>query len=221
MDFWVGSGWVVSAAGSHPIPYFKPSPFMIDLLQIATDVAGQALSHGAHAAASTNPIERIAGGFHVEVKTLLAQIVSLLLIFAALYFAAWKKVLAVLDERRNKIADGLQYAEEMKSKLADAERHQAETLKAAALEAKEITAQAQKTAKDIIEKTQADAQRRAEELIAQTRENLTLERKQMLAEVKEHASRMVALTAARVLGKELDAKEQARFVESAAKELTR
>lgn len=192
---------------------------MIDLLQIAADVAGHAVEHGAHAVAASNPVEKIATSFHVEIKTLLAQIVSFLLIFAALYFGAWKKVLDVLEQRRTKIADGLQYAEEMKTQLAEAERKQAETLKAAALEAKEITAQAQKTAKEIIEKTQRDTQRKAEEMIAQTRENLTLERKQMLAEVKEHASRMVALTAERVLSRELNDAERNRFAESAASEI--
>jgi len=192
---------------------------MIDLLQIATEVAGHAVEHGAHAVAASNPVEKIASGFHIELKTLLAQIVSFLLIFAALYFGAWKKVLNVLDERRTKIADGLQYAEEMKTKLAEAERQQSETLKAAAVEAKEITAQAQKTAKEIVEKTQAEAQRKAEEMVAQTRENLSLERKQMLAEVKEHASKMIAITAARVLSKELDDGERAKFTDRALKEL--
>lgn len=194
---------------------------MIDLLQIAADVAGHAVEHGANAVAATNPVEKIATGFHVEIKTLLAQILSFLLIFAALYFGAWKKVLDVLEERRTKIADGLQYAEQMKTQLEASERKQAETLKAAALEAKEITGQAQKTAKEIIEKTHRETQRKTEEMIAQTRENLTLERKQMLAEVKEHASRMVALTASRVLSRELDDAERSRFTESAVKELSK
>ncbi len=194
---------------------------MIDLLQIATEVAGHAVEHGTHAVAASNPVEKIANLFHVEVKMLAAQIVSFLLIFIALYFGAWKKVLNVLEERKTKIADGLQYAEEMKTKLAEAERKQSETLKEAALEAKEIIAQSQKAAKDMIEKTQSDAQRKAEEIIAQTRENLSLERKQMVAEVKEHASRMVAITAAKVLGRELDESERTKFSESAVNELSK
>ena len=194
---------------------------MIDLLQISTEVATHAIEAGGHAVAASNPVEQIAQGFHLELQTLLSQIVSLLLIFTALYFLAWKKVLIVLEERRNKIADGLQYAEEMKTKLAEAERKQSETLKEAAAEAKEITAQAQKTAKEIVEKTQAEAHRKAEELVAQTRENLSLERKQMLAEVKEHASKMVAITAAKVLSKELNETDRVKFTESAVQELNK
>jgi len=194
---------------------------MIDLLQITAEAAGHVVEHGANVVAAANPIEKIASGFHIEVETLVAQIVSFLMIFAALYFGAWKKVLGVIDERRTKIADGLQYAEEMKSKLADAELKQAETLKAAAMEAKEITAQAQITAKEFIEKTQLEAQHKAEELIAQTRENLSLERKQMLAEVKEHASKMIALTAMKVLSRELSEDERSKFSENAVNEFTK
>ena len=194
---------------------------MIDLLQIATEVAGHAVEHGTQAVAASNPVEKIASLFHVEVKMLAAQIVSFLLIFIALYFGAWKKVLNVLEERKTKIADGLQYAEEMKTKLEEAERKQSETLREAALEAKEIIAQSQQAAKDIIEKTQSDAQRKSEEIVAQTRENLSLERKQMVAEVKEHASRMVAITAAKVLGRELDDGERTKFSESAVNELSK
>ena len=194
---------------------------MIDLLQITAEAAGHVVEHGAQAVAASNPVEKLASIFHIEKELLAAQIVSFLMIFAALYFGAWKKVLQVLEERRTKIADGLQYAEEMKTKLAEAERQQSEALKAAALEAKEITAQAQKTAKEIVEKMQVEAQYKAEEIIAQTRENLSLERRQMLAEVKEHASKMIAITAAKVLGKELDANERAKFAESAAKELSK
>lgn len=194
---------------------------MINLLQISSEAVSHAVEAGSHAVASGNPIEKLASGFHIEVSTLIAQIVSFLLIFAALRYLAWGPILKILDERRTKIADGLQYAEEMKTKLADAERKQTETLKEAAMEAKQITVEAQSTAKEIIAKTQSEAQRKAEELVAQTRETLTLERKQMMTEVKEHAAHLVALTTAKVLSRELSDSEKASFTEKAVKELNK
>ena len=48
------------------------------------------------------------------------------------YKFAVKPITATLDERQQKIADGLQYAEEMKVQLAAAERERAEKIKEAA-----------------------------------------------------------------------------------------
>jgi F-type H+-transporting ATPase subunit b len=192
---------------------------MIEFIPLTTKAVFLAASTAAHAASDSNPVSKLAGNFHVEWSTLTAQLVSFLLIIAALRFLMWKPLLKTLDERRAKIADGLQYAEEMKSKLADAERQQAETIKEAAMEAKRITVEAQQTAKAFIERTQAESQRKAEELVAQTRDALTQERKQMLAEVKEHATHLVALTTARVLQKELGDADRKRFIEAASREL--
>ena len=192
---------------------------MTDLLKIASEVATHAVESGAHAAAASNPVEALATGFHVEVEKLISQIVSILIIFGAFRLLAWKPILQILDERRRKISDGLQYAEEMKSKLAESERKQAELLKEAALEAKRIQTEAQNSARALAEKSQADAQRKAEELVTSTRESLGLERKQMLAELKEHAAKLVATTTAKVLQRELNDSEKSRFTESAVSEL--
>ena len=194
---------------------------MLDLLQISSEAISHVAEATTHAAASENTITRLAGNFGVDLPTLTAQIVSFLLVFVLLRYLAWGPILKILDERRTKIADGLQYAEEMKAKLADAERKQAETLKEAALEARQITTDAQKSAKEMIEKSQTEAQHKAEELIAQTRESLTLERRQMMTEVKEHAAHLVALTTSKVLSRELSDAERKRYAEQAVQELSK
>jgi F-type H+-transporting ATPase subunit b len=193
---------------------------MIDLLQIASESAHHVVEAGAHAVTTADPLDAMLPGFKLEVGKLISQILSIVIIFGMLRLLAWKPILKILDDRRNKIADGLQYAEEMKTKLAEAERKQSEILKEASLEAKSIQEQAQKSAREFVEKTQVEAQRKAEELVSQTRESLTLERKQMLAEVKAHASELIATTTAAVLRRELDAGEQARYTERAVKELS-
>jgi F-type H+-transporting ATPase subunit b len=190
---------------------------MIDLLQIASDTAYHASDAAAQGA---GPVDAIVTGFKLEVGKLISQIVSILVIFILLRLLAWNPILKILDERRDKIADGLQYAEEMKTKLAEAERKQSEILKEASMEAKTIQDDAQKSVREFVERTHTEAQRKAEELVAQTRESLTLERKQMLAEVKEHAAQLIATTAGTVLKRELDASEKSRFSESAVKELS-
>jgi F-type H+-transporting ATPase subunit b len=193
---------------------------MIDLIQLSVEALGHAAQEAGHAtAASANPVEQLASVFHVEWATLFAQMLSFGLIFLALRLFAWGPLVKTMEERRQKIADGLQYAEEMRSKLADAERKQSEVLKEAALEAKKMVSEAEKSARQLVEKTQLDAQRRAEEMIARTRESLSQEKQQMLAELRTHAAQLVALTASKVLSKELSTAEMTRYAERAAKEI--
>ena len=102
--------------------------------QIAADTVGTAAD-----AASTNPITRLLVNFHVDTERFVAQVLAILIVFVALWLFASKPILKTMDERRKKISDGLEYAEEMKQKLAEAEKRQAEIMKEAALEAKRIS----------------------------------------------------------------------------------
>ena len=81
-------------------------------------------------------IADIAGKFGVTWPTLIAQIVNFILVAAVLYKFAVRPIVATLEERQQKIAEGLQYAEEMKTQLTQAERERTEKVKDAAAEAR-------------------------------------------------------------------------------------
>ena len=182
--------------------------------QIAADTVGTAAD-----AASTNPITRLLVNFHVDTERFVAQVLAILIVFVALWLFASKPILKTMDERRKKISDGLEYAEEMKQKLAEAEKRQAEMLKEAALEAKRISEDAQAKAREMVDRSAAETARRNEEMVARTREALELERKQMVAEVREQVSRLVAITSSKVLQRELSAEEKSRFANASLKEI--
>ncbi len=94
------------------------------------------LEHGAEVAqAEGNKLTMITEKFGVSLPTLFAQMVNFCLVAFVLYKFAIKPISATLDERQQKIADGLQYAEEMKTQLAEAERERAEKIKQAAQDA--------------------------------------------------------------------------------------
>ena len=76
------------------------------------------------AAEGGGQIEEIARTFGVDWPHLLAQIVSFGIVCALLYLLAYKPILAILEARRQQIADGLANADEIKAELAriEAER---------------------------------------------------------------------------------------------------
>ena len=78
--------------------------------------AEQVLKHAdAVAHAESSKLTMIVDKFGVSWPTLIAQMVNFCLVAVVLYKFAVKPIAATLDERRQKIADGLQYAEEMKA----------------------------------------------------------------------------------------------------------
>lgn len=171
------------------------------------------------AAGAANPISDLAGTFKVQWEMVAAQMVSFTIVAVLLWKFAFKPVVATLDERQKKIDDGLQYAEEMRNKLAEAERKEAETLKKAQQEAQEIITEARETAKAHLDKQMQDATRRVEETIQKGNEAIELERRKMLSEVRQEVARLVVATTAKVLDKELAEDDRRKFSESASREL--
>ncbi|MEC8650506.1 MAG: F0F1 ATP synthase subunit B [Verrucomicrobiota bacterium] len=171
------------------------------------------------AVATEGVIADIAGKFGVTWPTLIAQIVNFILVAGVLYKFAVKPIAATLEERQQKIAEGLQYAEEMKAQLAQAERERAEKVKDAAAQAQRILSESRKQSKEIIEQKTQEAAAQAESIIRKASEATELERQKMLSEVRQEVARLVVATTGKVLSRDLSDSEKATFSEAAAKEL--
>lgn len=180
--------------------------------------AGQTLAEG-EAAESGNALTEIATGFGVTLPTLIAQMINFSLVATVLYFFAVKPIARTLDERQQKIADGLQYAEEMKTQLAEAERERAEKVKEAAQDAQRILSEAREQSKEMIEQKTQEAANQAESIIRKASEATELERQKMLSDVRQEVARLVVATSSRVLAKELSDADKQSFSDAAAKEL--
>ncbi|HAZ00109.1 MAG: F0F1 ATP synthase subunit B [Puniceicoccaceae bacterium] len=164
-------------------------------------------------------VTEIAGKFGVTWATLIAQMINFCLVALALYYLAVKPIAATLDERQQKIADGLQYAEEMKTQLAEAERERAEKVKQAAIDAQKILTEAREQSKEMIESRTQEAAAQAEAIIRKASEATELERQKMLSDVRQEVARLVVATSSKVLSRDLSDVEKSSFSESAAKEL--
>ena len=166
-----------------------------------------------------NKLTMITEKFGVSVPTLVAQMINFIIVALLLYKFAVKPVAATLDERQQQIADGLQYAEEMKAQLAAAERERAEKIKEAAAEAQRILTESREQSKVMIEQKTQEAATQAEAIIRKAGEVTERDRKTMLAEVRQEVARLVVATSAKVLSRDLSDVEKDNFSESAAKEL--
>lgn len=181
---------------------------------------GEVLAHGEDAVhAEENKLTMITEKFGVSLPTLIAQMVNFCLVAFVLYKFAVKPIASTLDERQKKIADGLQYAEEMKTQLAEAERERAEKVKQAAVDAQAILTEAREQSKEMIEGKTQEAAAQAEAIIRKASEATELERQKMLSDVRQEVARLVVATSSKVLSRDLSDSEKSTFSESAAKEL--
>ena len=172
-----------------------------------------------HSEEADSKIAMITEEFGVSLSTLIPQMINFCLVALALYYFAIKPVTKTLEERQQKIADGLQYAEEIKVQFAAAERERAEKVRAAAEEAQKILTEAREQSKEMIEKKTQEAAAQAESIIRKASEATELERKKMLSDVRKEVARLVVITSSKVLSRDLSDEEKQVFSESATKEL--
>jgi F-type H+-transporting ATPase subunit b len=164
-------------------------------------------------------IKDIAETFGVDWSHLIAQIISFSIVCVFLYFFAYKRVLAMLEERRQRIAEGLANAEKIKAELARAESQRLEVLSQANTQATRLIEEARAAAAKVQERETQKAIAAAEQIIAKAREAAAADHARMLAELKREVGRLVVQTTATVTGKVLTIEDQRRLAEEAARQL--
>jgi F-type H+-transporting ATPase subunit b len=156
-------------------------------------------------------------GFNVWI--FLSQIISFTIVALLLRKFAYKPILNVLEERRQKIAEGLLNAEKIKTQLAEAEKRYAEILSNANAAAQKMIDEARESASHVAERKQQEAVAAAEQIVAKAREATELERDRTMAQLKRELGRLVVDTTAKVTGKVLNPDDQRRLQDEAARQI--
>ena len=149
----------------------------------------------------------------------LSQMISFLLVAILLYKFAYKPILTVLEERRQRIAEGLANADKIKKELAEAEKRYAEILNKGNAEAQRMIDEARASGNAVVERKQQQAISEAEQIIAKAREATMIEHERILSELKREMGRLVIDTTSKVTGKILDTADQQRLADETAREM--
>jgi F-type H+-transporting ATPase subunit b len=164
-------------------------------------------------------IEQIARNFGVDWRHLTAQIISFCIVCALLHRFAYRPVLAMLEERRRRIAEGLADAEKVKAELARTEVQRKEAMVRADAEATRLIEDARAAAARIEEQETRKAHAAAEQILLKAREAAEREHDRMLADLKHEVGQLVVRTVAAVTGKVLTPDDQQRLVEETVKQV--
>jgi F-type H+-transporting ATPase subunit b len=170
-------------------------------------------------ASSDGQIQQIARTFGVDWPHLVAQIVSFCIVCVVLHRFAYRPVLRILEERRQRIAEGLANAEKIKGELARTEAQREEVIARANAQATKLIEEARLAAARVQEQETQKAISVAEQIIVKAREAAAQEQARMLAEARSEMGRLVVETTAAVTGKILTAEDQRRLTEETTKRL--
>ncbi len=164
-------------------------------------------------------IDEIARTFGVDWPHFLAQVVSFAIVCALLYVLAYKRVLAILEERRQQIAKGLENAAQIKAELARTEARRQEVFAEASAQATRLIEEARAAAARVQHEETQKALAAAEQIVVRAREAAAQDHARMLAELRREVGRLVVQTTAAVTGKVLTPDDQRRLSEETAKTL--
>ena len=158
--------------------------------------------------------------FGWNLRMFLSQVVSFFIVIILLKQFAYKPILAVLEERRQKIAEGLLNAEKIKQQLAEAEQRYQEILTKGNAAAQKMIDEARASAGVVAERKQHEAAAAAEQIMAKAREASALEHERTMSALKRELGRLVIDTTAKVTGKVLTSDDQRRLQDEAARQVS-
>jgi F-type H+-transporting ATPase subunit b len=152
-------------------------------------------------------------------KLFFSQVISFIIVALVLKRFAYKPILAVLEERRQRIQEGQLNAEKIKQQLAEAEQRHAEILAKANAQAQKMIDEARESAGIVAERKQQEAVAAAEQILAKAREASAIEHEKTMTELKRELGRLVVDTTAKVTGKVLTSEDQRRLQEEASRQI--
>ncbi|MCX7618767.1 F0F1 ATP synthase subunit B [Tepidiforma sp.] len=149
----------------------------------------------------------------VSVPLLLAQIVNFAVLLIILRFTLYKPVLRMLDDRKQRIAEGLNAAEIARREAASAQANIQAQLEAARKEGQEIVANAQAIANRIEAESREQAAREREAALEKARNEIQLERDRAIAELRREFAAITVAAAEKVINQSLDQQAHQRIIE--------
>jgi len=156
----------------------------------------------------------------ISLQTLLAQVITFLVLFGLLYLFAYKPILRMLDERSQRIKESMDKTEQIKEQAARTEEEFKKRIEAASKEGQEIIARAARTGEELRQKAQQEARQEGEVLINRARAEIQRERDAAIDELRSEFADLTVLAAGKVIKRSLDKEAHRQLIEKTLEEST-
>jgi F-type H+-transporting ATPase subunit b len=144
----------------------------------------------------------------INLGYLISQIVNFTLLAVLLYFVAYKPILRMLDQRSERIKQGLEDAEMASRRAAEMEQEFEQRLAEARKEGQEIIAQATQMSEKARQEILATAREEARAQVEKAKEEISRERELAMSELRQQVADLSLSISEKVIGESLDQQRQ-------------
>ena len=155
----------------------------------------------------------------VNPVTLIAQICNLFLQLLVIKIFFLDKIKAILDQRREAADKQITEAENAKAEAMTIKKTYEQNMLQAKAKADDLLQTAQRTANSRSEEIIAQAQQQAAQIKSKAADDIALEKKKAINEAKDEISDLAMAIAGKVVGRELNAGDQAEMIDRFIDEL--
>ncbi len=149
----------------------------------------------------------------INLPALIAQLINFGLLLLLFSVFLYKPLFKVLDERKQRIEEGMEASEESKRRLSQTEEDVAKELDKARKEGQELIGQAQQIVARVQEEGREAARAEGEQLLERARNEIQLERDAAISELRREFAGLTISAAERVINQSLDGEQHRQLIE--------
>tara|TARA_B100000497_G_scaffold103379_1_gene118400 strand:+ start:170 stop:640 length:471 start_codon:yes stop_codon:yes gene_type:complete len=151
--------------------------------------------------------------------TLLGQTVAFVIFVAICWKYVWPPIIAIMEEREKRIADGLEAAKKADDSLAEAQLAFDQEMSKAKAEAAEILEKANSRASQIVSDATVKAEAEAEKILSSASKTIENDVNKAKEELRQKMSELIIDTSEKILGDEISPEKHQELLKKAASEL--
>jgi F-type H+-transporting ATPase subunit b len=133
----------------------------------------------------------------------------------------WPHIMAAIEERQKKIAEGLAAGERGQKELAEAKNAANDIIREAHARAGKIVDQATRRSNEVIEEARGAAIAEGQRLVGEARQEVELEATRVREQLRKEVGTLAVIGASRLLRREIDPKTHAALLDDLALEIER
>lgn len=156
---------------------------------------------------------------NISLGTLFGQAGTFLVLVLVTMKFVWPPLTRAMEERRQKIAEGLAQSDEAEKALEKAEQQAEQIIREARAKSGEIIDQAGKRGNEIVEQAKQDAIAERDRQVAAAEADIKLATNQAREVLRERLAELAISGAERVIEQELDAERHRKLLDKLAAEL--
>ena len=188
-------------SGTHP----RVSALVVGLAAAATPLVASAAEGGE----STGGIAALG----ISLPGLVTQLVNFAILLVVLRMFLWGPILKMLDERKQRIEEGLRASEAAASAAEQSQVAARAALEDARAEGRDLVARAQETAARLRTELEQQAQAEADRIVERARQEMEQERLQAVQALRAEFADLTVRAAERVVGQSLDRGAHQRLID--------